>query len=153
MLLTPSCVLSQQIKSYIRQLLRGIEVCHYQGVLHRDLKASNLLINNKARLCIFLVKVCRHLASWRVFGFKGAAVACHERVGVGGLCFAQHACCDTTYQPTRGAKQSAGCLRSYCPLLRYLQRSACRLCASTGMRQFIRRIELTSPQVLHHFNQ
>ena len=40
----------QQIKSYIRQLLRGIEVCHYQGVLHRDLKASNLLINNKARV-------------------------------------------------------------------------------------------------------
>jgi serine/threonine protein kinase len=38
-----------QIKSYIRQLLRGIEICHRQGIMHRDLKASNLLINNQAR--------------------------------------------------------------------------------------------------------
>jgi len=37
-------------------------VCHYQGVLHRDLKASNLLINNKARFCIVPIIICSKLA-------------------------------------------------------------------------------------------
>jgi cyclin-dependent kinase 12/13 len=27
------------------QLLRGLAYCHGNGILHRDLKASNLLIN------------------------------------------------------------------------------------------------------------
>lgn len=39
-----------QIKCYMFQLLRGLYYCHQQGVLHRDLKAANLLINNKGEL-------------------------------------------------------------------------------------------------------
>ncbi|CAK7328858.1 unnamed protein product [Dovyalis caffra] len=35
-----------QIKCYMQQLLRGLEHCHKRGVLHRDIKGSNLLINS-----------------------------------------------------------------------------------------------------------
>ena len=34
------------------QLLRGIEFCHSRNVLHRDLKASNLLVDNQGNLKI-----------------------------------------------------------------------------------------------------
>ena len=39
-----------QIKCYMKQLLKGLAHCHHQGVLHRDLKAANLLINNSGAL-------------------------------------------------------------------------------------------------------
>ena len=35
-----------QVKCYIKQLLSGLEHCHNRGVLHRDIKGSNLLIDN-----------------------------------------------------------------------------------------------------------
>lgn len=38
------------MKCYMRQLLKGLGHCHAQNVLHRDLKAANLLINNKGQL-------------------------------------------------------------------------------------------------------
>lgn len=41
-----------QVKSLTRQLLLGVGYCHSQGVIHRDLRPSNLLINNKAVLKI-----------------------------------------------------------------------------------------------------
>ncbi|KAL5982873.1 hypothetical protein ACLOJK_016951 [Asimina triloba] len=41
-----------QIKCYMQQLLRGLEHCHGRGVLHRDIKGSNLLINNDGILQI-----------------------------------------------------------------------------------------------------
>ncbi|CAL1389184.1 unnamed protein product [Linum trigynum] len=41
-----------QIKCYMKQLLSGIEHCHRHGVLHRDIKGSNLLINNEGILKI-----------------------------------------------------------------------------------------------------
>jgi hypothetical protein len=39
-----------QVKCLMDQLLRGLAYCHNNGILHRDLKASNLLIN-RYRLC------------------------------------------------------------------------------------------------------
>lgn len=39
-----------QIKCYMQQLLRGLEHCHSRGVLHRDIKGSNLLIDNNGVL-------------------------------------------------------------------------------------------------------
>ncbi|KAF7802421.1 putative serine/threonine-protein kinase [Senna tora] len=41
-----------QIKCYMQQLLRGIEHCHSHGVLHRDIKGSNLLIDKNGNLKI-----------------------------------------------------------------------------------------------------
>ncbi|ESW10148.1 hypothetical protein PHAVU_009G184700 [Phaseolus vulgaris] len=39
-----------QIKCYLKQLLAGLEHCHLRGVMHRDIKGSNLLVNNKGVL-------------------------------------------------------------------------------------------------------
>ncbi|KAF0925502.1 hypothetical protein E2562_016693 [Oryza meyeriana var. granulata] len=41
-----------QVKCYMKQLLTGIEHCHNKGVLHRDIKSSNLLISNDGILKI-----------------------------------------------------------------------------------------------------
>ncbi|XP_030515246.1 probable serine/threonine-protein kinase At1g09600 isoform X1 [Rhodamnia argentea] len=41
-----------QIKCYMQQLLRGLEYCHSHGVLHRDIKGSNLLVDNNGNLKI-----------------------------------------------------------------------------------------------------
>ncbi|XP_051146548.1 probable serine/threonine-protein kinase At1g54610 isoform X2 [Andrographis paniculata] len=41
-----------QVKCYMKQLLRGLDHCHGCGVLHRDIKGSNLLIDNNGILKI-----------------------------------------------------------------------------------------------------
>lgn len=41
-----------QIKCYMQQLFRGLHHCHGRGVLHRDIKGSNLLINDDGILKI-----------------------------------------------------------------------------------------------------
>ncbi|KAI3512969.1 hypothetical protein L1887_20292 [Cichorium endivia] len=41
-----------QIKCYMQQLLRGMEHCHNRGVLHRDLKGSNILLDKNGNLKI-----------------------------------------------------------------------------------------------------
>ncbi|CAO2837153.1 unnamed protein product [Amaranthus hypochondriacus] len=35
-----------QVKCYMHQLISGLEHCHNRGVLHRDIKGSNLLLDN-----------------------------------------------------------------------------------------------------------
>ncbi|XP_062211269.1 probable serine/threonine-protein kinase At1g54610 [Phragmites australis] len=41
-----------QVKCYMHQLLSGLEHCHDRGVLHRDVKGSNLLLDNNGMLKI-----------------------------------------------------------------------------------------------------
>jgi serine/threonine protein kinase len=41
-----------QVKCYMKQLLSGLEHCHNNGVLHRDVKGSNLLIDDEGQLKI-----------------------------------------------------------------------------------------------------
>ncbi|XP_031381590.1 probable serine/threonine-protein kinase At1g54610 [Punica granatum] len=41
-----------QIKCYMQQLLSGLDHCHRRGILHRDIKGSNLLIDNNGILKI-----------------------------------------------------------------------------------------------------
>ena len=41
---------ASQMKCYMKQLMRGLAHCHTHNVLHRDLKAANLLTNNRGQL-------------------------------------------------------------------------------------------------------
>ncbi|KAL3513946.1 hypothetical protein ACH5RR_026663 [Cinchona calisaya] len=41
-----------QVKCYMHQLLSGLQHCHEKGILHRDIKGSNLLIDKKGMLKI-----------------------------------------------------------------------------------------------------
>lgn len=41
-----------QVKCYMHQLLSGLEHCHNRNVLHRDIKGSNLLVDNEGILRI-----------------------------------------------------------------------------------------------------
>lgn len=49
-----------QIKCYMIQLLKGLAYLHDQNILHRDMKAANLLINNKGILQIADFGLARH---------------------------------------------------------------------------------------------
>lgn len=49
-----------QIKCYMKQLLEGVRYLHDQKILHRDMKAANLLINNKGILQIADFGLARH---------------------------------------------------------------------------------------------
>ncbi|XP_024033114.1 protein IMPAIRED IN BABA-INDUCED STERILITY 1 [Morus notabilis] len=39
-----------QVKCYMRQLLSAIEHCHLRGIMHRDIKVSNILVNDEGIL-------------------------------------------------------------------------------------------------------
>nr|GMC55184.1 probable serine/threonine-protein kinase At1g54610 [Ipomoea batatas] len=41
-----------QVKCYMQQLLSGLQHCHERGILHRDIKGSNLLIDKSGMLKI-----------------------------------------------------------------------------------------------------
>ncbi|KAK1760722.1 kinase-like domain-containing protein [Echria macrotheca] len=61
MLDNPSIKLSiPQIKCYMLQLLEGLRYLHDNHILHRDMKAANLLINNRGILQIADFGLARH---------------------------------------------------------------------------------------------
>ncbi|KHJ30639.1 putative serine threonine-protein kinase bur-1 [Erysiphe necator] len=57
----PSIIFTEpQIKCYLMQLLEGLKYLHNNHILHRDMKAANLLINNKGILQIADFGLARH---------------------------------------------------------------------------------------------
>lgn len=55
---------ASQIKLYMQQLCQGTAFIHSNGVLHRDMKASNILISNDGSLKIAdfgLARICHKL--------------------------------------------------------------------------------------------
>ncbi|GAQ86098.1 Cdc2-related protein kinase [Klebsormidium nitens] len=52
-----------QIKCYLKQLLTGLHFCHTNQVLHRDIKGSNLLINNEGILKLADFGLARNFSS------------------------------------------------------------------------------------------
>lgn len=37
----------EHIRSFMRQLMEGLDYCHKKNFLHRDIKCSNILLNNR----------------------------------------------------------------------------------------------------------
>lgn len=61
MLTNPNIHLTEpQIKCYLQQLLEGVRYLHDSRILHRDMKAANILINNKGLLQIADFGLARH---------------------------------------------------------------------------------------------
>ena len=52
-----------QIKCYMKQLLTGLHYCHRNNILHRDIKGSNLLIDNNGILKLADFGLARSCAS------------------------------------------------------------------------------------------
>lgn len=48
----PTCIFHMQIKCYMQQILQGLEHCHSRGILHRDIKGANILVDRKGNLKI-----------------------------------------------------------------------------------------------------
>ncbi|EDV27206.1 uncharacterized protein TRIADDRAFT_23127, partial [Trichoplax adhaerens] len=42
----------EHIRSFMRQIMEGLNYCHKRQLLHRDIKCSNLLMNNKGQIKI-----------------------------------------------------------------------------------------------------
>lgn len=50
--LMPSPFLQSEIKTLMLQLLSAVKHCHANWILHRDLKTSNLLMNNRGTIMV-----------------------------------------------------------------------------------------------------
>lgn len=49
----------EHIRSFMRQLMEGLDYCHKNNFLHRDIKCSNILLNNKwVKYCFLCADNC-----------------------------------------------------------------------------------------------
>ncbi|KAL2271894.1 hypothetical protein VTJ83DRAFT_1265 [Remersonia thermophila] len=58
----PSPFLASEVKTLLRQLASGLAYLHDHFILHRDLKTSNLLLNNRGRLKIADFGMARYVS-------------------------------------------------------------------------------------------
>ena len=42
----------EHIKSFMKQLMEGLNYCHRRNFLHRDIKCSNILLNNRCSFAL-----------------------------------------------------------------------------------------------------
>ncbi|KAJ1370105.1 hypothetical protein KIN20_031757 [Parelaphostrongylus tenuis] len=54
---------NDQIRSLFKQLILGLEYCHSAGFLHRDIKCSNILLNNRGEIKIADFGLARYYSS------------------------------------------------------------------------------------------
>lgn len=53
------------IKSFMRQLMEGLDYCHKKNFLHRDIKCSNILLNNRYEMS--LIYICSEYILYNVY--------------------------------------------------------------------------------------
>ena len=56
-------IAAEQVKNLLRQLIEGVAYLHHSWVIHRDLKTSNLLYNNRGELKICDFGLARQFGS------------------------------------------------------------------------------------------
>lgn len=44
----------EHVRSFMRQLMEGLDYCHKKNFLHRDIKCSNILLNNRYTHTVYL---------------------------------------------------------------------------------------------------
>ena len=71
-----------QIKCYMLQFLRGLRYLHGENIIHRDLKAANILINNRGRLIIADFGLARHYEGVPPQRGRGNGVAKRDYTGL-----------------------------------------------------------------------
>jgi cyclin-dependent kinase 12/13 len=67
-----------QIESYMQQLLSGLKHCHDRGILHRDIKGSNLLIDRHGALRIGDFGLANYLGRRVVTRYGTAPPSCRS---------------------------------------------------------------------------
>lgn len=55
------------IKSFMRQFMEGLDYCHKKNFLHRDIKCSNILLNNRYDYELYVFKVLmQYIISYKI---------------------------------------------------------------------------------------